>query len=72
MAAAADGAVSLPDFNLRQDVVLIDRTDSRMSPEDVHAALTVYVGAEELRKKTRALEDSDFSVQPEPRGQVLN
>ena len=42
--------------------MLINRTDSRMSPEDVHAALTVYVGAEELRTKTRRLEDADFSA----------
>jgi hypothetical protein len=62
MAAAADGAVSHRDFNLRQDVILIDQTDLRMSPEDVRAALTVYVSAEELRTKTRALEDSDFSA----------
>ena len=29
-----------------------------MSPEDVRAALTVYVGEDELRKKTRLLEDA--------------
>ena len=61
MAAAADGAVSLHDFNLRQNVIMIDRTDSRMSPEDVRATLTVYVDAEELRKKTRLLEDAGLS-----------
>ena len=70
MAAAADGAVSLPDFNLRQDVLLIDRTDSRMSPEDVRAALTEYVGAEELRTKTRLLEDAGLS--PDAVGAALS
>ena len=61
MAAAADGAVSHRDFNLRQDVILINQTDLRMSPEDVRAALTVYVSAEELRTKTRLLEDAGLS-----------
>jgi hypothetical protein len=33
-----------------------------MRPEDVAAALTVYVGEEELRKKTRTLGDTGLSA----------
>eukprot|EP01046_Picozoa_sp_COSAG06_P090048 COSAG06_NODE_36399_length_447_cov_1.382184_1_plen_59_part_10 len=56
-ASAATASDQLHDYNIRQDVILIDRSDARMSREDVAAALAVYMDSEALREMTRALED---------------
>jgi hypothetical protein len=53
-ASAATGPDRLYDYNIRQDFVLIDRSDPRMSREDVDRALAAYVDGETLRNKTRA------------------
>eukprot|EP01046_Picozoa_sp_COSAG06_P018899 COSAG06_NODE_1329_length_9848_cov_10.776798_3_plen_222_part_00 len=60
MSAASTGTTpdQLHDYNIRQDMILIDRSDARMSRGDVAAALAAYVDGETLRNKTRALEDA--------------
>ena len=57
-ASAATASDQLHDYNIRQDIILIDRSDARMSREDVAAALAVYVDGDTLRNKTRGLEDA--------------
>eukprot|EP01046_Picozoa_sp_COSAG06_P019450 COSAG06_NODE_1387_length_9616_cov_4.512136_8_plen_561_part_00 len=57
-ASAATGPDRVHDYNIRQDVILIDRSEARMSREDVAGALAVYMDSEALREMTRALEDA--------------